>query len=71
MISMEEQLQQARDMLDGALNQRTNAQNECITLSAELKAALRRAEKAEARVAEFVKAAAVANANGADEHSAA
>lgn len=71
MVPLEEQLQLARDMLDGALNQRTNAQNECVTLSAQLKAALRRAEQAEARVAELEKAAAVAKANGADQHPAA
>lgn len=51
-----EQIQLLADQLEGAVNQRNAAQNECIALNAQLKAALRRAEAAEAKLAEPAKA---------------
>ena len=42
MESVDEQLQRAQDMLEGAVNQRNAANNECVTLNAQLRSALRK-----------------------------
>lgn len=53
-MNLEEQLRQTQDMLEGAINQRNAAQNECVTLNAQLKAALRRVAELEEAAAKLV-----------------
>lgn len=46
-MTHEEQIRLLNDQLEGAINQRNVAMNECVVLHAQLKAATRRAEAAE------------------------
>ena len=60
-MNLEQQLRQTQDMLEGAINQRNAAQNECVALNAQLKAAQRRVGELEAQLADKAP-----KANGAD-----
>lgn len=65
-----QQAQQLKDMLDLTVNQRNNAQNECLQLGAELIAAKRRIAELE-KAAEGQPDAPAPRANGHDEHASA
>lgn len=52
MIDVNAELQRAQDMIEGIRNQREAAQNECVQLAAQLKAALRKVQELENKLQE-------------------
>lgn len=69
---LQAQNQQLKDMLDIAVTQRTNAQNEVLQIGAELVAVKRKLAEAEAKLKEGVAEVPAPKANGhAENHAAA
>ena len=64
MTDHEKQLQQMQDMLQGAINQRNAAQNECLQLSANLRIATREIETQSAEIQALTKKLAEVTGDG-------